>query len=66
MTNLNVEIDELAIDWLDEVTGGVPGCQCGGGGGGRNGTGPGTGGGSGHGGILWAGADGAGGASSIA
>jgi hypothetical protein len=75
MTNLNVETYELSIDLLDKVTGGdkvepvpvkKPGCQCGGGGGGQNGTGPGTGPGNSHGGIIWAGGDGAGASGSIA
>ena len=49
MTNLNVEIDELTIDQLDEVTGGEGDGSHTGGGGGK-----GTGGGRKH---WWAGAD---------
>ena len=66
MTNLNIEIEELTIDQLNEVSAGdhAPGTRSGGGGG--TGTGPGTGGGNGHGGVLWAGADSAGAAASIA
>jgi hypothetical protein len=66
MTNLNVEIEELTMDQLSEVSAGdhAPGTRSGGGGG--KGTGPGTGGGNGHGGIVWAGGDGAGAAASIA
>ena len=48
MTHLNVEIAELTIDQLDEVTAGK-GDQTGAGGGGGKGTGPGTGGGDGMG-----------------
>jgi len=66
MTNLNVDIEELTMDQLSEVSAGdhAPGTRSGGGGG--KGTGPGTGGGNGHGGIVWAGGDGAGAAASIA